>query len=72
MKTEIIARYETRGGLTAFEVFKTVYKSGKVSYRYNGKHGAGCGQLKDIANSIKTTIASRRGIKLVYGTDITD
>lgn len=71
-KSEVIATYLTRSGKVAFEVKKDVFSSGKIGYSYMGKHGAGSGgSLKNIANSIKTTMQSRKGIYFSSGIDIT-
>ena len=43
MQTETIGLYLTKTGQEAFRVLKTTLDSGKVLYRYNGKHGGGCG-----------------------------
>ena len=68
MKTEVIARFETSTGLLAFEVKGTTLPNGKTTYRYDGKHGAGCGDLSDIKRTIAVTCQSRRGIKQVATT----
>lgn len=70
-KIETIAVYHTRSGLVAFEVKRYTKGDGSHGYSYTGKHGAGCGKLEDIANDIRTTMATRKGIKFISGTDIT-
>lgn len=70
MKSEVIAIYETKTGHVAFEVVKWTSNGGRTGYRFNGKCGAGCGSLDDIATNIRLTMKSKRGIKFVSGTDI--
>lgn len=65
MQTETIGLYLTKTGQEAFRVLKTTLDSGKVLYRYNGKHGDGCGDLADIKRQINVTLATRRHIKAV-------
>ncbi len=66
----VIAQYNTKTGIPAFVVYADTTRSGKVIYRYDGKHGAGCGDLSDIADNIRITMATKRGIHFVSGTDI--
>jgi hypothetical protein len=65
MSTETIGLYLTKTGIEAFRVLKTTWSDGKVTYRYNGKHGAGCGALDDIKKTISVTLTTRRGIQTV-------
>lgn len=60
MKTEVIAKVLTKNGEIAAEIFRSETKRG-FSYRYNGKWGAGCGDLKDIVYMIRLSMKSKRG-----------
>lgn len=64
--TKTISTYRTKKGLVAFEVKETVV-NGRTTYSYEGKHGAGCGQLKDIVSIIKLSMTTRRGISHASG-----
>lgn len=68
-KSERVSLYLTRSGQVAFEVFKSTNSKGEASYRYSGKHGAGCGSLKSVADSIRFTLNAKPSIKLADGVD---
>lgn len=65
----IVSVYATKkaGGQEAY----VIRKFGNDKYRYIGKLGAGTGDLKQIANEIKSTLASKKQVTLIYGKDIT-
>lgn len=68
MNTETLAIYHTRTGQVAFEVKRFTSPSGRVSYSYTGKHGAGSGgDLQHIKDVIAMTIRSKPGVHLVSG-----
>lgn len=68
---KIIATYLTKTGIVAFQVSSYEKRDGSLGYSYTGKHGAGCGDLQQIINSIKTCMATRKGIRFDSGVDIT-
>lgn len=68
-KETCISLYLTRSGMVAFQVFKWFNHKGEDRYRYNGKHGAGCGSLQDIAKTILSTLQSKPSIKHAEGID---
>lgn len=69
-KTDVcVSLYLTRTGKIAFKVIKWFNHKGEERYRYNGKHGAGCGPLKDIADDILSTLRSIPSIKHAEGID---
>lgn len=68
-KETCISLYLTRSGQVAFQVIKWFNHKGEDRYRYNGKHGAGCGSLQDIAKSILSTLQAKPSIKHAEGID---
>ena len=69
-QSERVSLYLTRSGLVAFEIFRSKNAKGEYSYRYRGKHGAGCGSLASVIESVKFVLQSKPTIKLVKGVDI--
>lgn len=65
MNITTIAKFLTKTGVVGFEVFKTVHASGKVTYRYDGKFGAGCGDLARIKETVALTLSFKRGVQIV-------
>lgn len=56
--SEMIARFETRTGKVAFEVWRR-----GSGYSYEGKYGAGSGgSLREIKHRILSDLATRRGV----------
>lgn len=68
-KETCISLYLTRSGKVAFQVIKWFNHKGEDRYRYNGKHGTGCGSLQDIAKTILSTLQSKPSIKHAEGID---
>jgi hypothetical protein len=69
-KSERVSLYLTRSGKVAFEIIRTLNGKGEYSYRYHGKHGAGCGSLKCVVDRIGFVLQSKPSIKLAQGVDI--
>lgn len=65
MQTTVIAEYHTRTGAIALAVYR-MESSGGVSYRYDGKVGAGCARtLGEIKTRVLPALARRRGLRAV-------
>ena len=63
-RKEAIARVRLVPGTGQFKI------NGRTLYRWNGKWGAGCGELADIAASIRSSMASRKGWCIQSGHDL--
>ena len=69
MALHTIAMVVTKGGEIAAQVVSQKI-NGRTLYRWNGKWGAGCGELADIAASIRSSMASRKGWCIQSGHDL--
>jgi hypothetical protein len=69
-KSDQVSLYLTRSGKVAFEIIRTLNSKGEYSYRYHGKHGAGCGSLKTVVDNIRFVLQLKPSIKLAKGVDI--
>lgn len=57
---KVIGKIESKTGETLAEVLEFEV-NGKTLHRWNGKWGAGCGNLADILTNIRRECDSRRG-----------
>lgn len=63
MSSEIISMYATKSGEIAMSLKKFTTVSGRVSYSYNGKFGAGCtSNYTDAVERVKNSLSRRRVI----------
>lgn len=69
MAMQTIAMVVTKGGEIAAQVMSQQI-NGRTLYRWNGKWGAGCGALAEIAASIRSSMASRKGWSIQSGHDL--
>lgn len=68
---EHVATYHTRTGLVALRIEKLTEFNGRITYSYQGKHGAGSGHpLPHVQSTVRIMLASHRGIRLAEGQDI--
>lgn len=66
-----IATYHTRTGKVALRIENHTDHKGKVTYNYDGKHGAGSGHpLHHVQQTLRLILQSHRGIRLAAGHDI--
>jgi hypothetical protein len=71
MKTEMLSSYQTKSGNIAVELFKHTSNSGRVSYSYTGKYGAGCRtHFNDACIAVRACLQYKRGYTLVSGLDV--
>lgn len=71
MKTEILSTYHTKTGVVAVELRKHTFNSGRVSYSYTGKYGAGSRtHYNDACIAVRACLQYKRGYVLVSGVDV--
>lgn len=67
MQTTTLIKIETKAGKIAAEVTRMEHDNGRVTHQWTGAWGAGCGDLGGIIKSLKVSMASRKGWRVVHG-----